>query len=118
MNSLLTRYDNVLSSVFQDFESFIDKALVGLSNAPEPIVMGIENNGVEINLPNFGEKHVKVDVKDGVLTIKATKNTRGKVTGNKKSQVFLYSSTVGDVELKNKTFENGVLKVELQKKGG
>lgn len=115
MNTMLAKYDDLFESMFKGFDALVEQSLSSLEVLPNPEVV-VKDNVFEFSLPDFENKHVDVEVDGGYLTVSAEKITRGKKSGRRNVRSFLYSVSVGDQTLENKSFENGVLKVSLKNK--
>lgn len=83
------------------------------------------NVHIDLDVPGFDKKDIKLDVEDGILTIEATKNEENEDKNEEKNyfrreRVFgtvKRQFTVGNIDEKsiNAKFENGVLKITFPK---
>lgn len=91
------------------------------------IVEDKDNFKVEVEMPGMGEEDVKVNIKDGVLTITGEKSTSTKdknknytmreiTYGNYMRQMVLPDSV--DIDKATASFKKGMLWVTLPKKAG
>ena len=101
--------------------------------APMPKMKGMDmkcdiyekggNVHIELDVPGFDKKDIKLDVEDGILTIEATKENekededknyfrRERVFGTYKRQFSVGNINEKDINAK---FENGVLKISFPK---
>ena len=101
--------------------------------APMPKMKGMDmkcdiyekggNVHIELDVPGFDKKDIKLDVEDGILTIEATKENekededknyfrRERVFGTYKRQFSVGKINEKDINAK---FENGVLKISFPK---